>query len=67
MLVLSRKKNESVQIDSQIEIKVLSINRKQVKLGISAPDCMRILRTELVSYPAEAVACQDFQWQQQLQ
>ncbi len=48
MLVLNRKKNESIQIDSTIQVTVISIGKRHVKLGISAPDHVRILRSELV-------------------
>jgi carbon storage regulator len=48
MLVLSRKKSQSIQIDSAIQITVVSISRGRVKLGISAPDDVRIIRHELI-------------------
>ncbi len=47
MLVLSRKLKESVQIDSTIQVTVLSISKGRVKLGIRAPDHVRIVRNEL--------------------
>ncbi len=37
MLALSRKKNEALVINNNIEITVLEIKGEQVKLGISAP------------------------------
>ncbi len=48
MLVLSRKPKESVQIDSTIQVTVLSISKGRVKLGIRAPDHVRIVRNELI-------------------
>ncbi len=48
MLVLSRKLKESVQIDSTIQVTVLSISKGRVKLGIRAPDHVRIVRNELI-------------------
>jgi carbon storage regulator len=48
MLVLSRKMSQSIQIDSMIQITVVSISRGRVKLGISAPDNVRIMRHELI-------------------
>ena len=48
MLVLSRKRNEAVQIDSEIRVTVVSIGWGRVKLGISAPDHVRIIRNELI-------------------
>ncbi|WP_284139269.1 MULTISPECIES: carbon storage regulator CsrA [unclassified Virgibacillus] len=47
MLVLSRKKNEAIQIDDNIEIQVLAIEGDQVKLGISAPKTTDIYRMEI--------------------
>ena len=48
MLVLSRKPKESVQIDSTIQVTVLSISKGRVKLGIRAPDHVSIVRNELI-------------------
>ena len=47
MLVLTRKKNESIQIGDDIEIKVLGIEGDQIKLGIAAPKSIDIYRKEL--------------------
>ncbi|OGO77292.1 MAG: carbon storage regulator, partial [Clostridiales bacterium GWB2_37_7] len=48
MLVLSRKKNESILIGDDIEIVVVEISEDKVKLGISAPKTMKIYRKELL-------------------
>jgi carbon storage regulator CsrA len=47
MLVLSRKLNQKIKIDGEIEIVVVRIDRHQVRLAIRAPDHIRILRDEL--------------------
>ena len=50
MLTLTRKPEETIIIgegSEQIEITVKEIRRNQVRLGISAPDNMRIYRKEL--------------------
>ncbi|HCC01428.1 MAG TPA: carbon storage regulator [Ruminococcaceae bacterium] len=50
MLILSRKSNESLLIESAngtIEIVVTEITPGQVRLGIQAPKSCRILRKEL--------------------
>lgn len=47
MLVFSRKKDEAITIGSEIEIKVISIGRDTVKLGISAPRHITIHRKEI--------------------
>jgi carbon storage regulator len=47
MLVLSRKKDESIVIGDDIVIEVLSIRDDTIRLGISAPPEVKILRHEL--------------------
>ena len=47
MLVLTRNSDQSIIISDGIEIKVLEIGRGRIKLGISAPDDVNILRGEL--------------------
>ncbi|WP_226678956.1 carbon storage regulator CsrA [Mesobacillus jeotgali] len=48
MLVLTRKENESLIINENIEITVLGIDGDQIKLGIKAPKEIPILRKEIV-------------------
>lgn len=47
MLVLSRKKTQSIMIGDDIEISILSIEGDQVKLGINAPKHVDIHRKEV--------------------
>ena len=47
MLALSRKKNEAIVINNNIEITVLDIRGDQIKLGISAPKEIPIYRKEV--------------------
>ncbi|MDO7906566.1 carbon storage regulator CsrA [Paenibacillus sp. JX-17] len=47
MLVLSRKKGESIVIQDNIEITVLGVEGDVVRLGISAPSTIDILRKEI--------------------
>ena len=47
MLVLSRKKGESLMIGGDIEIKVLAVDADIVKIGITAPRHVEVLRKEL--------------------
>jgi carbon storage regulator len=47
MLALSRKKNEAIMINNNIEITVLDIRGDQVKLGIAAPKEIPIYRKEV--------------------
>jgi carbon storage regulator len=47
MLVLSRKVNEKIVIDGGIVVTVLKIDRNQIRLGIQAPEHVRVLREEI--------------------
>ncbi|WP_075982956.1 carbon storage regulator CsrA [Bacillus massilinigeriensis] len=47
MLILSRKKNESIMIGQDIEITVVEVDGDQVKIGIQAPDNIDIFRKEI--------------------
>ena len=47
MLALSRKKNEALVINNNVEITILDIKGDQVKLGISAPKEVPIYRKEV--------------------
>ncbi len=47
MLVISRKKGESLFIGEDIEITIVKIDDSSVKLSISAPKNVTILRKEL--------------------
>lgn len=47
MLVLSRKKGESVMIGDQVEVKIISVDGEQVKLGIVAPKSVKVHRSEI--------------------
>lgn len=47
MLVLSRKKNESILINENIEIVVVDIRGDKVRLGIEAPKEVPVLRREV--------------------
>jgi carbon storage regulator len=47
MLVLSRKKDESIVIDQRITITILEVRGDKIRLGIDAPKEIPILREEL--------------------
>lgn len=47
MLVLSRKTNESIIIDGKITINVLRVDGEVVKLGVTAPKEIHVLRKEV--------------------
>ena len=54
MLALSRKKNEAIIINNNIEITVLEVKGDQVKIGISAPKEIPIYRKEVYVQIQEA-------------
>ena len=48
MLVLARKLNESIILGDNIIVKVISVEKGVVKLGIDAPREISIIRSELL-------------------
>jgi carbon storage regulator len=48
MLILTRRPGESIQVGDKIEISIIEIRGNQVRLGISAPPEVLVLRSELV-------------------
>ena len=48
MLVLARKLDESIVIGDKITVKVVSIDKGVIKLGIDAPADVSIVRSELL-------------------
>ena len=47
MLVLSRKEDQQIIIDDDIQVVVLKITGNTIRLGISAPSDIKVLRGEL--------------------
>jgi carbon storage regulator len=47
MLVLSRKRGEGIVIGDGVEVTVLEVTNKRVRLGISAPAEMPVHREEI--------------------
>lgn len=47
MLVLSRKKHESIEIGDDVRLVVVEIRGDKVRLGFEAPPEVKILRSEL--------------------
>ena len=54
MLVLSRKRDETIFIGGNIRIKVVGISGNQVRLGIEAPNEVKVIREELLYRSMEA-------------
>lgn len=55
MLVLTRKRTESIKIGEDIVITVIHTSGGSVKLGIQAPANVRVLRAELSDKPVPVV------------
>ena len=53
MLVLSRKRQESIRISDDIVVTVLAIHGKKVQLGIEAPAEIPVHRTEVFQVMSE--------------
>lgn len=47
MLILSRKINESIVVADNIEIKIIDVNNRVVKIGIEAPRSVSVHRKEV--------------------
>lgn len=47
MLALSRKKNEAIVINNNIEVTILEVKGDQVKIGITAPKEVPVYRKEV--------------------
>jgi carbon storage regulator len=56
MLVLSRKIGEKIVIGDEIEVTIVEIKGRQVRLGINAPKGVKIWREELVKEPTTVIA-----------
>lgn len=54
MLALSRKKNEAIVINNNIEITILEVKGDQVKIGVSAPKEVPVYRKEVYVQIQEA-------------
>ncbi len=54
MLALSRKKDEAIVVNNNIEITILEIKGDQVKIGITAPKSVPIYRKEVYLQIQEA-------------
>ena len=51
MLVLTRRKNQSIVIGDEIVVTVLEVKGDQIRLGITAPREVQVYREELLSDP----------------
>lgn len=56
MLVLNRKKEQTIHIDGGIVVKVLKVGKTTVKIGIEAPPGTDVLRGEVKEREVARVA-----------
>lgn len=54
MLALSRKKNEAIVINNNVELTILEVKGDQVKIGITAPKEVPIYRKEVYAQIQQA-------------
>jgi carbon storage regulator len=54
MLVLSRRVGEEILIGENIRLTVVAVHGNQVRLGFQAPECVTILREEVLHKPGHA-------------
>jgi len=47
MLILVRKNHQTIRIGDEVTVKVLGVKGRDVRLGIEAPDHVRVHRGEL--------------------
>lgn len=52
MLILQRKAGEALVIGENVEVRVISVDGTRVRLAISAPEDVSILRSELITATA---------------
>jgi carbon storage regulator len=55
MLVLSRKASEEIRIGDEIVVTVVRVSGDKVRLGITAPANVTILRQELEQHPRQSL------------
>lgn len=53
MLILTRKKNETIHIGEGIAVTVIRVSGNKVRLGVSAPRDLRVMRIELDAAPTK--------------
>ena len=49
MLVLTRKQKQQIQIGDNITVTILRVKGSAVRIGIEAPNGVRVLRNELIA------------------
>jgi carbon storage regulator len=47
MLILRRREGESILVGDDVEIEIIQIGANKVKIGVRAPDRVRVMRKEI--------------------
>ena len=58
-LVLSRKKSQRILVGDRITIEVLQIKGGTVRIGIEAPQGVKVIREELINLPDDGNGAKD--------
>jgi carbon storage regulator len=53
MLVLRRRAGEAIVINGDVEIEIIEISRTRVKVGVTAPRAVSVVRKETLAIAAE--------------
>ena len=59
MLVLTRKLQESIRVGDSVTVTILRVKGNTVRVGIEAPDQVRIVRSELPDFSGSPAAAAD--------
>lgn len=59
MLVLTRKPDQSVVVSDFLKITIVAVKGQQVRIGIEAPACLKVLRGELLDQDVVRAARQN--------
>jgi carbon storage regulator len=59
MLVLSRKVGESIVIDGRIRVKVVSVEGKEIRLGVEAPPEVTVRREDAAAAAAKETSTEN--------
>lgn len=59
MLVLTRKRDEIIRIGSEIVIRVIRTGPTSVKIGVAAPNDIRVVRGELAPLATQEITLED--------
>ncbi len=61
MLVLTRRQNETIVIDGNIRIQVISISGNRVRIGVDAPKEIIVNREEIHNYRMQFEKLEDLE------